>query len=226
MSQSKRKKGSLLNNHGSFRAENFFVAGLALVTLSAIVFLSIFYPLIRAEISYYFQKDRNVKVAGRSEAMVPVSGAEKFEVIQPIDENFGIVISKIGLNSKVVPDVDPEKAEIYQKSLAQGAAHALGSSYPGEEGNVFIFAHSGRDILEESRLNAVFYLLSKMEPGDEINIFFRNKKYVYLVKEKKTAGPEEIKYLEDTPGENTLTLMTCWPAGTNWKRLVVVAKQN
>ena len=166
-----------------------------------------------------------MRVVGKSEAMISIEGSNNFEIVRPVDENFGIVIPKIGVNSKVIPDVDPENSAIYQKALTQGAAHALGAKYPGEEGNVFIFAHSGQNFLEANRYNAVFYLLTKLEAGDEVFLFYKNKKYRYLVMAKATAFPEEIHYLADTPGKHTLTLMTCWPGGTTWKRLIVQAEQ-
>jgi sortase A len=204
---------------------NFIITGVALVALSAVILLSVFYPLMRAEFSYLFSKNKNIKVVGKSEAMVPVGGPEKFEIVRPANENFGIVIPKINANAEVIADVDSQNPAVYQKKLAEGVAHALGTKYPGEEGNVFLFAHSGQDFLEANRYNAVFYLLSKLEAGDEIFIFYKGKKYRYEVLEKKTAAPEEIGYIENTPGKNTLTLMTCWPGGTTWKRLVVRAEQ-
>jgi sortase A len=167
-----------------------------------------------------------VKVIGKSEVSIPVGDFSDISIMKPVDEDFGIVVPKIKINSRVIPDVDPENASVYQKALTQGVAHALGTKYPGEEGNVFIFAHSGQDFYEANRYNAVFYLLSKLEAGDGIYIFHKNKKYHYAVTGKFTANPEEVRYLEDTPGKNTLTLMTCWPAGTNWKRLIVEAEQN
>ena len=202
------------------------IAGIALVVLSAIILLSIFYPVIRAELAYLFSGNKNARVVGKSEATVPVGGSAKFEIIKPVDENFGIVIPKIKANAKVIPNVDPENPAVYQRALTQGVAHALGTKHPGEVGNVFIFAHSGQDFLEANRYNAVFYLLSKLEKGDEIFIFYQTKKYRYVVTEKKTAAPEEVQYMSDTPGKNTLTLMTCWPGGTTWKRIVVRAEQS
>jgi LPXTG-site transpeptidase (sortase) family protein len=205
---------------------NVMITGIALVALSVIILLSIFYPVLKAELAYFFSGHKNVQVVGKSEAMVPVSGnSQNIEIMKPVDENFGIVIPKIGVNSKVIPDVDPENGVVYQKALTEGVAQALGSKYPGEEGNVFIFAHSGQDFLEANRYNAVFYLLSKLETGDEILIFYQNKKYRYAVTDKKTVFPSEVNYMDDTPGRNTLTLMTCWPGGTIWKRLIVQAEQ-
>jgi len=202
------------------------IAGIALVALSAVILLSIFYPILRAELSYLFSGHKNTRVVGKSEAMVPVSCSAEFRIMKPVDENFGIVIPKIEANAKVIPNIDPENPAIYQRALTRGVAHALGTKYPGEEGNIFIFAHSGQDFLEANRYNAVFYLLSKLEKGDEIFIFYQNKKYRYTVSDKKTVAPEEAQYIADTPGKYTLTLMTCWPGGTTWKRLVVRAEQS
>lgn len=205
---------------------NFIITGIALVALSVIILLSIFYPVIRAEFSYFFSGNKNIKVVGESEAMVPVGGPAQFEIVKPVDETFGIVIPGIGANAKVISDVDAENPAVYQRALTQGVAHALGTKYPGEEGNVFIFAHSGQDLLEANRYNAVFYLLNKLKKDDEIFVFFRGKKYRYAVSEAKIVNPSEAQYFEDVPEKSTLTLMTCWPAGTTWKRLIVIAEQN
>ncbi len=201
------------------------ITGIALIAISVIVLLSIFYPVLRAELAYLFAKHKNVKVVGKSESMVSASGPSEFQILKPVDENFGIVIPKIEANAKVIPNVDPQNPAAYQRALTQGVAQALGTKYPGEEGNIFIFAHSGQDFLEANRYNAVFYLLSKLETGDEIFIFYQTKKYRYTVTEKKTAAPSEAQYMDDTPGKYTLTLMTCWPGGTTWKRLIVRAEQ-
>lgn len=207
------------------KPNSFLIAGIALIAVSVIILLSIFYPVIRAELAYLFSGSKNIQVAGKSETTVPVSDFTEMKIIRPVNENFGLVIPKIGVNSKVVPDVDPENGVEYQKALTEGAAHALGTKYPGEEGNVFIFAHSGQDFLEANRYNAVFYLLSKLETGDEIYIFRQAKKYRYAVVDKKTVSPSEVNYMDDTPGKKTLTLMTCWPGGTTWKRLIIKAEQ-
>lgn len=148
------------------------------------------------------------------------------DYLVPVDEDFGIVIPKIEANAKIVPNVDAENPAVYQRALTQGVAQAAGSSYPDEEGNIFIFAHSGQDLLQANRYNAVFYLLDKMEEGDEIDIFYQKQKYLYHVTGRYIVAPEEVSYMDDVPGKNTLTLMTCWPGGTTWKRLIVRAEQN
>jgi sortase A len=147
------------------------------------------------------------------------------KAIYPVDERSGIVIPKIGANASVIPDVDWQDSSVYQQALTKGVAHAKGTSHPGEPGNVFIFAHSGVDFYEASRYNAVFYLLGKLVAGDEIYLFQDGKKLVYRVSDTRTVAPEQVEYLSGDATKKTLTLMTCWPAGTTYKRLVVLADQ-
>jgi len=191
------------------------------MTVSALILFFTFYPVIKEEIKYdFFPKKSDVKVGTRSE----VKGISTQNVIVPVDEQFGIVIPKISANAKVIPEVDSQNSDIYQRALTKGVAHAKGTAFPDENGNTFIFAHSSADFFEASRYNAVFYLLSKLEMGDEIYLFYRGIKYQYRVTEKKNVSSEEAFYLEKNTPEKILTLMTCWPPGTTLRRLIVIAK--
>jgi LPXTG-site transpeptidase (sortase) family protein len=197
--------------------------GIAFVAVSVLLAFLIFFPVIREEIRYAISsKNNSAKVETRKEAGQNKDG-RKENVITPVDEDFGIVIPKISANAKVIAEVDSQNSDIYQWALTKGVAHAKGSSYPGEHGNIFIFAHSSADFFEANRYNAVFYLLSKLETGDDIYLFYKKQKYHYRVAEKKTVGADDVKYLEKNAGDQ-LTLMTCWPPGTTIKRLIVVAE--
>lgn len=199
--------------------------GLFLILLSSMILLFTYFPLLKSEISYLLSsREKNVEVESGN-VLLPQDIESGKKIIQPVDENFGIVIPKITANSKVVADVDPNDSAAYQKALTQGVAHAKGSAYPNENGNVFIFAHSGVDFFEAARYNAVFYLLNKMKKGDDIHIFYQGQKFHYTVNDKKVVYAEEIQYLESIDVKKTVTLMTCWPAGTTWKRLVVIGEQ-
>jgi len=107
------------------------------------------------------------------------------EGITPESEEFGLVIPKIGVNAKVFSNVDANNPKEYLPLLTQGVAQAKGSSFPGGEGNVFIFAHSADTPLNITRYNAIFYLIGKLEPGDKIIIYFQQVEYNYEVFEKK-----------------------------------------
>lgn len=147
------------------------------------------------------------------------------EEIIPQSEEFGLIIPKIGINTKVFAHVDAENPKEYLPLLTQGVAHAKGSALPGEKGNVFIFAHSSDTPFNITQYNAVFYLISKLEPGDEIVVYFQYQKFLYQVVEKKVIPPEIVAdYLQNLKGK-TLTLQTCSPPGTTINRLLLTAKE-
>ncbi len=182
-----------------------FGAGLSLI-LAAFIFLRVFSPIISQEISYRLHKP-NLN-----------------QQIKPVSLDFSVVIPKINANARIVPGVNPANSAEYQRALSQGVAAAAGSSFPGENGQIFLFAHSAGSPLEANRFNGVFYLLNKLEKNDEIFIYYQKKKYVYAVREKKIVSPQEVSYLNpDVKGEN-LALMTCWPPGTTINRLLIFAR--
>ena len=59
--------------------------------------------------------------------------------------------------------------------------------------------------------------------GDTFSVNYQGKKYIYQVTNVKTVDPSEVGVLAQT-AEPTLTLITCTPPGTSWKRLVVTSK--
>ena len=192
-------------------------SGLVLIAISVNVIFFTFYPVIWVQLKYTLERpNQNIEVTN--------SPSVKGNVLRPVDDDFGIVIPKIGANSKIIADVDPYNEKIYQLALTHGVAHAKGTAFPDAPGNMFLFSHSSVNFYEAVRYNSVFYLLSKMEKDDEIYIFFRKQRYIYKVLEKKVVGAGEVKYLDKQSDTRTLTLMTCTPAGTTFKRLIIVAQ--
>ena len=191
----------------------------------ALVILGLtWYPLLREEVRYALRDHAELP---------PVAATEETEnarenVLVPVNQDFSIIIPKIRANAPVIADVDWQDPGAYQRALRKGVAHAAGTGYPGEAGNVFIFAHSGVDFYQAARYNAVFYLASKLEAGDEIVLFYQGAPFAYRITEKKIVAPEALEYLSgdlQDLGKKTLTLMTCYPAGTTLKRLVVLAEE-
>lgn len=154
-------------------------------------------------------------------------GSTKSELLSQdmtVKEDFAISVPKVGINAKVFAEVDPFNKEEYSKALKQGAAHAQGTAYPGNQGNVFIFAHSTSSQNLVTRYNAIFYLLNKLEKGDEVQLTYGKDNFKYKVVETRVITPEEVSYLNKKGNQKTVTLMTCWPAGTTWKRLLVIGE--
>lgn len=185
----------------------FKLAGLILIFGGIFIFVKIYFPIASAEVKYQVNK---------------TSSSNK-EII-PINTDFSIVIPKIGVNTLVSKNIDPNNPSEYQKALTHGVAHAKTSALPGFSGNVFIFAHSAVDWSQANQFNAIFYLINKLEAGDQIILYYQNSKYLYSVTDKKIIKATETNYLSNQSSNQTLTLMTCWPPGTTLNRLVVIAK--
>lgn len=140
------------------------------------------------------------------------------------DAEFSIFVPKIHVLEKVIPNVDAGSEQIYRKALKEGVAHAAGTGFPGEGRTIFLFAHSvGRpeDIVS---YNAVFYLLKELEAKDRITLIWQGKKFSYEVFDKKVVEVDKTEYFNLNIGE-VLVLQTCWPPGTTWQRILVMAKR-
>lgn len=197
--------------------------GLGFIGLSLALLAAIFYPSVVNEVRYR----TNPPDSSSEVTIININGANQEEgkkYIVAADPFFSVVIPKIGANSKIIRDVDPLNSLEYQKKLTEGVAHAKGTALPGQQGNIFLFAHSSDNFINANRYNSVFYLINKLESKDKIYLIFNRKKYVYEVVDKKIVSAEEVSYLDPKSDLEKVTLMTCWPAGTTYKRLVVVAE--
>ena len=148
---------------------------------------------------------------------------KQVEALVPEDPNFSIVVPKIGANARILPNTDASDENIYLDALNKGVAHTLGTAFPGEGGHIFLFAHSTDYFWRVGTYNAIFYLLNKLEPKDEVNLFYKGQRYVYRVIDKRVVDPSEVTYLTRKTNKEFLTLQTCWPPGTTLKRLLVFA---
>jgi LPXTG-site transpeptidase (sortase) family protein len=71
----------------------------------------------------------------------------------------------------------------------------------------------------------VFALLDNLEDGDDIIVFYNQKRYTYKVTDRATVKPGDVKVLESRdPSKKELSLMTCWPVGTTLERLIIFAE--
>lgn len=136
----------------------------------------------------------------------------------------GIYVPKIFVDEPVIYNVDPNNREQYIAALKQGIAHASSTRFPDEGGLGYYFAHSTYPELRD-QYNAVFYLLGKLEKGDEIFIWHEGKRFEYRVTEVRTTAPDETDFLYQDYAQETIVLQTCWPPGTTIQRKLVFAER-
>jgi LPXTG-site transpeptidase (sortase) family protein len=109
-----------------------------------------------------------------------------------------------------------------QEYLEEGAVVLpLGTSF-GDPGNVVVTAHSsGTSAFGPYRF--AFARLSELETGQQFQINTPTATYTYRVYDKEIVWPHEVDKLPNDD-RSTVTLVTCWPLWTNFKRLLVHAE--
>lgn len=183
--------------------------GVLLLVCSLVILVPVFAPIIKEEVVYSTSN--------------PSSREQRADTAKPVDPQFSIIIPKIGANAPVIAEVNPFNEAEYQQKLTKGVAHARGSVFPNEPGTTFLFAHSASNFGLASRYNAIFYLIHKLEPGDEIIVYYLGKKQSYTVRELRYVEESQADIMFADAPENRLVLMTCWPPGTSLRRLLVIA---
>lgn len=106
-----------------------------------------------------------------------------------------------------------------QEYLKQGAiVLPLGRNF-GEPGNMVVTAHSsGTAAFGPYRF--AFAKLSELKAGEEFSITTADHRYTYRVYGQEIVWPHQVDRLPNDD-RSTVTLVTCWPLWTNFKRLLV-----
>ena len=177
---------------------------------------------------YYFSSasatQKPVTHGQNSPGFADILAGSKDQILTPIDPLFSILIPKLGIDEQVVPNVNPNNPREYLPVLQHAVAHAKGSVLPGDPGTVYLFAHSAENWWDIEHYNAIFYTLSNLSLGDEIDVFYENRRYTYVVTQQIISDPQDVTLLTSAhSGSQRLVLQTCWPPGTSWKRLYVIA---
>ena len=100
-----------------------------------------------------------------------------------------------------------------------------GTAVPPDNGNAVIFGHSTLpQLYAEGNYKTIFTFLYKLTVGDEIIVTSTNITYKYRIENISVVDPDNTSVLEQSFDDSYITLITCTPPGTIWKRLVVKAR--
>lgn len=205
--------------------------GQAMIVGSIVIFLMTAGPIIRLQLGDWWQQSRVALTGKANEPVIKetlMDAVRKPEEVPPEEKQFQVEIPKIKANLKVIPNIDAGDEKAYSEALMKGVAHAAGSGLPGEKNTtnrtVYIFGHSTNAVWNIEKYNALFYSLKDMEKGDEISVWFWGKQFHYKVTNVVKIDPSDLTYLQPQTLKDQLILQTCWPPGTTWKRLLVIAE--
>lgn len=218
------------------------ITGLAVISVGVITLLYFFFPLISYHIylsSAFAQNDikaplpqrfvlaNNTTLGGLfSSGIANVTGnfkdarnwfpqkANREKFIKKVNE-YKLTIPSQGIVDAKVSADDFDLS----KHLVQ---YFTTSKNPVENGTSVIFGHSTLpQWFDPSDYSTIFAKLHTLKSGDEFTITVDNKKYIYKIFSISITNPEDPNIFSQSYDNSYITLITCTPPGTTWKRLVV-----
>ncbi len=161
-------------------------------------------------VAYYILSDNDVIDLN----VIPeVEGGIEFKVLIP-----GIELEKV-----VIPNVDPRDEAIYKEAFKQGVAHGLGTKFPDEIGNTYLYAHSTRDVDDIEKNAGWFTRLDELAIGDEFEIIYGQNIYTYSIASREVIDPRATGVYTAYAPVQMVTLQTCYPRGEIEERLIIKA---
>lgn len=176
------------------------------------------YQVISQFLSGFFEKEINEVDFNKNNDYLDL---KKFEYTEK--EN-GIEIPGLGIEAPLIFPDDSSNGVVHD-ALNRGVVHFPGSALPGRSGITEILGHSAPEGWPKIKYDWVFTRIVELEKGNQIFVYFNNRKYVYEVEE--TVFIEKGEELPDYPltnSENMLVLVSCWPPGKDLRRIAVVSE--
>lgn len=218
----------------------FKLLSLVIVIAGAIIFSYTFFPLISWQI--YFAP---VFASQKIQAPIPTHS-----VINPT--NIGSLLANAGNSigadytnaynwypgtgkvssqkvsyTMTIPKIKIENAKVSNEDMDL-TKHMVQYNYdsaPPNEGNSIIFGHSTLpQLYNPNDYKTILANAYKLTLGDEIFINIDNAKYKYKIEKILVVDPMDTSVLSQNFSDSFITIITCTPPGTIWKRLIIKAR--
>jgi sortase A len=137
--------------------------------------------------------------------------------------------SQVNTYELSVPNLKIQNAlvTISGDDLDDTLVHYGGTGLPGQYGTAVVFGHSTLpQFYSPTNYKSIFSLLPTLKKGDDILVTFDGVDYRYTIYDMVVKDPNDLSVLEQQFDDSYLSLVTCVPPGTTWKRLHVLAKLN
>jgi sortase A len=102
------------------------------------------------------------------------------------------------------------------EQLKKGVGQHVGTSNPGQDGNMVLSAHN--DIFGE-----IFRDLDRLKAGDQVIIHTNQRSYTYVISGSEVVEPTQVEVMDST-NQPKLTLVSCYPYMVDNQRIVVTAR--
>jgi sortase A len=184
-----------------------------------VVFICFNWPALKARFFY----NENEDFIFEEEKKNNTSFNEENKKAEKVPEDNRLIIKKINVSVPII-SISSRLDKILQEGLKKGAVVFPQTALPGEKGNCVIVGHSSNFSWRKGDYDTIFVLLDKLKIGDEVEIFWEKEKIKYAIFENPQIVKANQTEILASAEEPILTLMTCWPIGTDYKRLIVKGK--
>lgn len=138
-----------------------------------------------------------------------------------------LVIDKVGISAPIVFGSSTNVKNMYS-ALEDGVVHYSNTPKPGENGASIILGHSSSYPWYKGDYGNVFALLGKLQVGDTFYVEYADgQRFNYAVTQsfvfKPLTDDARLTQIENIT-RPAVVLITCWPIGTNYKRLAIVSE--
>lgn len=126
-----------------------------------------------------------------------------------------------------IPKLNIQNAEVstVDYDLTRHLVQYAGTAIPGKNGTTVIFGHSTLpQWFDPKNYKSIFATLHTIQEGDLITAKVNGITYSYKVYSITITSPEDVNIFSQSFDQSYITLVTCTPPGTVWKRLVVRAR--
>ena len=131
--------------------------------------------------------------------------------------SYSLSIPKLTINEATVSTIDTK--------IDQHLVQFPGTALPPHKGNAVVFGHSTLPSLYDPKnYKTIFANILELKVGDKITLHVNNVTYTYTVVTITIVDAEDTSYLTQDQNDTYLTIVTCTPPGTTWKRLVIKSR--
>lgn len=135
----------------------------------------------------------------------------------PRESSYFLSIPKLHIGNAFVSAVDTD--------LSKHLVNLSGTPVPPDKGNTVIFGHSTLpQLFNPNDYKTIFATLHTLQIGDTIQAVINNVTYTYKIYSIIVVDPTDTSVLAQQYDDSYLTIITCTPPGTIWKRLVVKSR--
>jgi sortase A len=152
----------------------------------------------------------------KNKTWMPASAYKEIQVSTSLSYYY-LSIPKLHIENAVVSTVDTD--------LGSHLVNFPGTAVPPGKGNAAVFGHSTiPSLFDQHNYKTILAMAHTLVIGDKLLVTANNMTYSYVIYNISIVDADDTSYLAQENDNSYLTIITCTPPGTVWKRLIIRSK--